>query len=167
MFTLLWCSSFAERQVFLPSFLTSSEGLQPSMREVAISAMKSHIVRHTEQVIQRLQLATALHEEWKAYAWLESTYIIPIYHRMGNFHGHEIFAIFVVGLIVQKYYLRNNQCYAVRVPASGQRQRKCNLQIILLKHCNGASAKIFDHENFLFYGNLTAQCPLGVVWEQG
>ena len=91
------CSSFAERQVFLPSFLTSSEGLQPSMREVAVSAMKSHIVRHTEQVIQRLQLATALHKEWKAYAWLESTYIILIYHRMGNFHGHEIFAISAVG----------------------------------------------------------------------
>lgn len=83
--------------MFLPSFLTSSEGLQPSMREVAVSAMKSHIVRHTEQVIQRLQLATALHEEWKAYAWLESTYKILIHYRMGNFHGREIFAIFMVG----------------------------------------------------------------------
>ena len=45
--------------------------MQPVLRDVSISAMKSHVVRHTEHVIQRLQLSTALHEEWKTYAWLE------------------------------------------------------------------------------------------------
>ena len=71
---LLWSLSFTEREVFIPSFLTSPECLQPSMRDVAISAMKSHIVRHTDRVVQRLQLASALHEEWKANTWLESAY---------------------------------------------------------------------------------------------
>jgi len=61
-----------ERQVFLPSFITSPECMQPVLRDVSISAMKSHVVRHTEHVIQRLQLSTTLHEEWKTYAWLES-----------------------------------------------------------------------------------------------
>jgi len=57
-----------ERQVFLPSFITSPECMQPVLRDVSISAMKSHVVRHTEHVIQRLQLSTTLHEEWKTYA---------------------------------------------------------------------------------------------------
>ena len=63
--------------MFIPSFLTSPECLQPSMRDVAISAMKSHIVRHTDRVVQRLQLASALHEEWKANTWLELLMIKP------------------------------------------------------------------------------------------
>ena len=60
------------------------------------------------------------------------------YHRMGNCRRHEIFAIFAVGLILRKYYSRNNHCYTG--------------QIVSLIHCNGASVNIFDGENFPSYG---------------
>ena len=45
---------------FLTSFLTSPECMQPALRGVALSAIKSHIVRHTENVIQRLYTAVSL-----------------------------------------------------------------------------------------------------------
>ena len=36
---------------------------------------------------------------------------IHIYSRIRNFCGHEIFAVFTVGLILGKYYPQNNHSY--------------------------------------------------------
>ncbi|KAL5482190.1 hypothetical protein EMCRGX_G022485 [Ephydatia muelleri] len=60
--------SDGEKQVFVSSFLTSSEGIQPAMKDVSVEAIKTHIVRHTGRITDRLQLAASLHDEWRKYA---------------------------------------------------------------------------------------------------
>ncbi len=37
-------------------------------KDVAKAAMKAHIVRNQQEIIQRLSLQSALHKEWKAAA---------------------------------------------------------------------------------------------------
>lgn len=68
----LWCFgcvadhvNLLDKQVFISSFLTSSEAIQPAMKDVSLEAIKAHIVRHTRRVIDRLQLAAGLHDEWR------------------------------------------------------------------------------------------------------
>lgn len=67
---------FPEKQVFVSSFLTSSEGIQPAMKDVSVEAIKTHIVRHTGRITDRLQLAASLHDEWRKYA--RCAFVLPV-----------------------------------------------------------------------------------------
>ena len=67
---------FSEKQVFVSSFLTSSEGIQPAMKDVSVEAIKTHIVRHTGRITDRLQLAASLHDEWRKYA--RCAFVLPV-----------------------------------------------------------------------------------------
>ena len=57
-------------QIYISSFITSPGDHTPALKEVTKQAMKAHIVRHTQNVVNRMEVTGMLHEEWMKYARL-------------------------------------------------------------------------------------------------
>ncbi len=63
----------AEKSLFLSNFIASNGGfgaIQPTHKEVSYFAMQSHLIRHSNGITARAQLAAGLHKEWEEYAKL-------------------------------------------------------------------------------------------------